>query len=209
MNCPACGVDVSKGQATCEACGSRTSTIAQFPVSIPAPATDDVATSSFEPGGMFADRYTIIECAGEGGMGVVYKTIDRKLESQVALKLIQPTLCLMQNSIERFRREVRITRQLTHPNICRVHDIGEYDGLLYLTMEWVDGETLQRLLRQTGMLTEGRALQIAARIADAVGAAHDIGVVHDELWWLNLSQNIPHHETNRNFPAVTFQLHGV
>ncbi len=135
----------------------------------------------FPTGETFADRYTIIERIGAGGMGVVYKAIDTMLDSQVALKLIQPALAQFPGFIERFRREVRVTRQITHPNICRFHDIGDSDGVLYVSMEWIEGETLRQLLEQTGMLREGRALEIAEKIALALEAAHDKGIVHRDL----------------------------
>jgi tetratricopeptide (TPR) repeat protein len=135
----------------------------------------------FEPGLTFAGRFTIIERIGAGGMGVVYKAIDTALDSLVALKLIQPALARSPTLAKRFRREVRLTRQITHPNICRVHDIGESDGVLFLSMEWIEGETLQRLLRQTGTLREARALQIAEKIALALEAAHAKDVIHRDL----------------------------
>jgi serine/threonine protein kinase/thioredoxin-like negative regulator of GroEL len=135
----------------------------------------------FPPGTIFAERFTIIERVGQGGMGVVYKAIDNALDIEVALKLIQPALAETPHFVEWFRREVRLTRRITHPNICRVHDLGEWDGILYLSMEWIDGETLQQLLKQTGTLRDGRALEIAGKVALALEAAHAKGIVHRDL----------------------------
>ncbi len=135
----------------------------------------------FSPGQTFADRFTVIERVAEGGMGVVYKAIDTALDTVVALKLIQPALVGNAPLVERFRREVRVTRRLAHPNVCRVFDIGSHNGVLFLSMEWVEGETLQHLLRQAGTLREGKALEIAERIARALSAAHEAGVVHRDL----------------------------
>jgi len=83
-------------------------------------------------------------------MGIVYKALDTTLEQEVALKLIQPALSRIPEFIERFKREVRLTREISHPNIRRVQDIGEAGGTLYLTMAWIAGETLRQLLRRAG-----------------------------------------------------------
>ncbi|MCP3980867.1 MAG: protein kinase [bacterium] len=139
------------------------------------------AQINFFPGHIFADRFTIIERIGAGGMGVVYKAIDTALNCDVALKLIQPVLAGNASYARRFRDEVRITRQITHPNIGRVHDIGLADGVLYLSMEWIQGETLQALLRQAVTLKESRALEFTEKIAMALEAAHARGVVHRDL----------------------------
>src|SRR5574341_424442 len=101
------------------------------------------ARSEFRPGSNFTDRFTIIERIGSGGMGVVYKAIDKILRQEVALKLIQPALARIPAYVERFKREVRVTRQISHPNVCRVHDLGDHGGILYLSMEWIHGETLR------------------------------------------------------------------
>ena len=133
----------------------------------------------------FANRYTIIERIGSGGMGVVYKAIDTMLDGEVALKLMQPALAQMPAFIERFRREVRITRQIAHPNICRFHDIGEFDAVLYVSMEWIEGETLRQLLEQTGTLRDARRacgaqsidrfLEVTGRLLEGLLALHHAG----------------------------------
>jgi serine/threonine-protein kinase len=133
------------------------------------------------PGDGFAGRYTIVEKTGQGGMGIVYKAIDTALEQTVALKLIQPWLARSPAFVERFKNEVRLTRQIAHPNVCRVHDLGESDGILYLSMEWIEGETLRQLLHQARVLEEDRALEIAEKIAGALGATHTKGIIHRDL----------------------------
>jgi tetratricopeptide (TPR) repeat protein/predicted Ser/Thr protein kinase len=135
----------------------------------------------FAPGTVFAGRFTIIEQVGAGGMGVVYKAIDGTLHQEVALKLLRPDLASLFPYVERFKREVRVARQLSHPNVCRVYDLGECDGVLFLSMEWVRGETLRDLLARAGKLDEGRALEIAEKIARGLHAAHERGVVHRDL----------------------------
>jgi tetratricopeptide (TPR) repeat protein/predicted Ser/Thr protein kinase len=135
----------------------------------------------FLPGQTFAGRFTIIERIAVGGMGVVYKAIDTELDSTVALKLIQPALAQQSSFVDRLRREARVTRQLTHPNVCRVHDLGNAEGVFYLSMEFIEGETLQQLLRQTGTFNPSRAVEIASKIAVALEAAHERGIVHRDL----------------------------
>jgi len=178
--CPRCSRQVVGDYKLCPDCGTNLSvTVAIDPQELPDSGSE--GKIDFEPGLTFAGRFTIIERIGAGGMGVVYKAIDTALDSLVALKLIQPALAQSPTLAKRFRREVRLTRLITHPNICRVHDIAESGGVLFLSMEWIEGETLQRLLRQTGTLREARALQIAEKIALALEAAHSKDVIHRDL----------------------------
>jgi len=134
------------------------------------------------PGEVFAKRYRILEKAGSGGMGVVYRALDETLNEPVALKLLRPELIHAPQFTERFKREVRLTRQLRHANVCRVFDIGEEEGKLFLSMAWVSGETLRNHLdRARGRLRRDQALWIAERIARALAAVHAEGVVHRDL----------------------------
>ncbi len=114
-------------------------------------------------------------------MGVVYKAIDTTLGQDIALKLIRADRSASPAYLERFRREVRLTRLVTHPNVCRVHDLGESAGLLFLSMEWIPGETLRQLLRKAHVLDEDRALDIAEQAARALEAAHGRGILHRDL----------------------------
>jgi tetratricopeptide (TPR) repeat protein len=163
----------------CPSCGAHIGPTAAVPP--PQPNRRQGRAIDLQPGQTFADRFTIIERVSGGGMGVVYKAIDNTLGGVVALKLIRPELAQIPSFAERFRREVRLTRQITHPNVCRVHDIDEQDGVSFLSMEWIDGETLDRFIRQAGPLREARALQIAQKIALALQAAHEAGVIHRDL----------------------------
>ena len=114
-------------------------------------------------------------------MGVVYKAIDNSLDQVVALKLIQPGLAQSPAFVQRFKQEVRLTRQVAHANVCRVHDLGEGDGLLFLSMEWIDGVTLRRLLQQAALLEPARALEFTRKILEGLEAAHARGIVHRDL----------------------------
>jgi len=135
----------------------------------------------FTPGELLAHRYRIVELVGRGGMGEVYHADDLTLEQPVALKFLPKEFSRDEERIKRFRREVRIARQIAHPNVCRVYDIGEVSGLHFLTMEYIDGENLGSLLRRIGRLPQDKAIDIARQLASGLAAALDKGVLHRDL----------------------------
>jgi serine/threonine-protein kinase len=130
---------------------------------------------------VLAGRYRIIGLIGRGGMGEVYRADDLKLGQPVALKFLPPKLAEDPVRRERFFAEARIARQLSHPNICRVYDIGEIDGRHFLSMEYIDGEDLASLLKRIGYLSNEKALDIARQLAAGLAAAHERGVLHRDL----------------------------
>src|SRR5512136_247296 len=144
-------------------------------------SSDTIPAGGFTPGTVLADRYRIIGLLGRGGMGEVYRADDLKLGQPVALKFLPPKLAEDPVRRERFFAEVRITRQLSHPNICRVYDIGEIDGRHFLSMEFIDGEDLASLIKRIGHLTNEKALDIARQIVAGLAAAHERGVLHRDL----------------------------
>jgi hypothetical protein len=135
----------------------------------------------FPPGTLLAQRYRIVSLLGRGGMGEVYRANDLLLAQTVALKFLPAAATANESALSRFRNEVRTARQVSHPNVCRVYDIGEAEGLTYLTMEYVDGEDLASLLRRIGKLPQDKALEIARKLCAGLAAAHDKGVVHRDL----------------------------
>ena len=159
---------------------SQTATVVIPPAqSHPAPSTPD--EGRFVPGTLVAGRYRIISLLGRGGMGEVYRATDLTLSQPVALKFLPDSGPDHQRSLERFHSEVRIARQVSHPNVCRVYDVGEADGMPYISMEYVDGEDLASLLQRIGRLPADKALEIARKICAGVAAAHDKGVIHRDL----------------------------
>src|SRR5208337_3942373 len=134
----------------------------------------------FAPGALVAGRYRIIALLGRGGMGEVYRADDLSLGQQVALKFL-PQSVTDEHTLERFRNEVRIARRISHPNVCRVFDIGQADELTFLSMEYIDGEDLGSLLRRIGRLPGDKAAEIARKVCAGVAAAHDKGVLHRDL----------------------------
>ena len=135
----------------------------------------------FEAGTVLNQRYRIASILGRGGMGVVYRADDLRLGQPVALKFIQAPLARDPMRLARLHEEVRIARQVSHPNVCRVYDIGECDGRMFLSMEYVDGEDLAASLRRIGRPSEDRAIAIARQLCAALAAAHERGVVHRDL----------------------------
>ena len=135
----------------------------------------------FPPGTVLAQRYRIVSLLGRGGMGEVYRANDLLLAQTVALKFLPVRATSDESTLARFRNEVRIARQISHPNVCRVYDIGEAEGSTYLSMEYVDGEDLASLLRRIGRLPQDKALEIARQLCSGLAAAHDKGVVHRDL----------------------------
>jgi len=129
---------------------------------------------------LIAGRYRIISLLGRGGMGEVYRADDLSLGQAVALKFL-PEAATDERTLERFRNEVRIARRISHPNVCRVYDIGQSDKQVFLSMEYIDGEDLSSLLRRIGRLPSDKALEIARKLCAGLAAAHDKGVLHRDL----------------------------
>jgi serine/threonine-protein kinase len=144
-------------------------------------SSDDISHGRFAPGAILADRYRIIGLLGRGGMGEVYRADDLKLGQPVALKFLPPELARDATRLARFHSEVRLSRQISHPNVCRVYDVGEVEAYTFLSMEYVDGEDLSSLLRRIGRLPEDKATEVARQLCAGVAAAHARGVLHRDL----------------------------
>ncbi|HEX5707405.1 MAG TPA: serine/threonine-protein kinase [Pyrinomonadaceae bacterium] len=140
-----------------------------------------IDNARFVPGTILAERYRIVGLLGRGGMGEVYRAEDLKLEQPVALKLLPDALSSDGVALARFHREVRIARQISHRNVCRVYDIGEAEGLHFLSMEYIRGEELSSVIKRFGRLPADKAADIARQICAGLAAAHDAGVLHREL----------------------------
>jgi serine/threonine-protein kinase len=132
-------------------------------------------------GSTFAGRYQIIEELGTGGMGKVYKIVDKKIKEKVALKLLKPEISTDKKTIERFSNELKLARKISHRNICRMYDLGEEEGNHYITMEYVPGEDLKSTIIRVGQLSVAKTLFIAKQVCDGLAEAHKLGVVHRDL----------------------------
>ncbi len=134
-----------------------------------------------EKGQVFAGRYEIEKHIGEGGMGAVYRAHDREVDETIALKLLLGRSSHGSEVVERFRREVRLARRVTHRNVARTYDLGEHEGLRFLTMEYIRGESLRQVLHRKRQLTSGCASALAVEIFAGLSAAHEAGIVHRDL----------------------------
>jgi Protein kinase domain len=135
----------------------------------------------FAPGAIIGGRYRVVALLGRGGMGEVYRADDLTLDQPVALKFLPASAIADPARLARFHNELRLARQVSHKNVCRVYDLGEADGHRFLTMEYVDGEDLGTLLRRIGRIPHDKAVQIARQLCAGIAAAHDRGVLHRDL----------------------------
>jgi serine/threonine protein kinase/Flp pilus assembly protein TadD len=141
------------------------------------------------PGMLLARRYEILEVLGEGGMGTVYKAKDRELDRLVALKIIRPELASNPDVLQRFKQEILLSSKVTHRNVVRIYDLGEAEGLKFITMEYVDGKDLRQKLKQEGRLGVNEALDIIVQVFNGLDAAHREGIIHRDLKPGNIMQD--------------------
>jgi len=141
---------------------------------------------SLPTGQLFAGRFEVLDEIGSGGMGMVYRALDRELGDQVAIKTLRPELLQDPSLVERFKSEIRLARHISSKHVVRTHDIGERDGVYYLTMEYVEGITVRELLDTRGRLGVAPTLAIASQLAQSLVAAHEQGVIHRDIKPQNL-----------------------
>ncbi len=173
MKCPKCQVENTDTAEFCSHCASplQASLTRTLETPIQAPAS----------GVLFAGRYEIISELGRGGMGKVYRAEDKKINEEVALKLIRPEIASDKTTLQRFSNELKLARKISHRNVCRMYELMEDRGIHFITMEFVPGQDLKGLLRQTGPLKAARSVPIARQICEGLAEAHRLGVVHRDL----------------------------
>jgi hypothetical protein len=190
VTCSGCGAVSSDNVGFCSSCGRAIAILegptlepgrpAAVPTASP-PSSHSHRSGGFSPGTVLIERYRIVALLGRGGMGEVYRAEDLKLGNVVALKFLPASLQNDVAALAGFHAEVRNARQVSHPNVCRVYDIGEVNGQHFLTMEYIDGEDLASLLRRIGRLPADKALETAHQICAGLAAAHDCGLLHRDL----------------------------
>ncbi|HKV63681.1 MAG TPA: protein kinase [Candidatus Acidoferrum sp.] len=190
MDCPVCSHTNAEELVQCEKCSTP------LPIndqtlgpdlrggwSVPADSVvvSTAALKPLTPGTILGARYEIIRLLGQGGMGAVYQARDQELERQVALKVIRADMAANPELLRRFKQELILARQITHKNVIRIFDLGQADGFKFITMEYIEGEDLQALLKQRKKLEPADAAKIIAQVCRALEVAHAEGVVHRDL----------------------------
>ena len=179
MKCTKCDFDNTKTSRFCSNCGS--------PLLEDSPTQESETKTLYTPmkrlirGRVFGQRYEVIEELGEGGMGIVYKVFDRKIDEKVALKVLAPEIAGDERTIERFRNELKLARKISHRNVCRMYDLSEEEKTQFITMEYVPGENLKNLIKRIGQLSKTKAVSIAKQVCEGLVEAHRLGVVHRDL----------------------------
>jgi len=189
MVCPQCSYKNPDTSAHCEKCATplplSDQTLATGAQGWSVPVGDAVVSSTalahLPPGTVIAKRYEIIRLLGQGGMGAVYQAHDGELERQVALKVIRGDMSSNPEILKRFKQELILARQITHKNVIRIFDLGQAEGIKFITMEYIEGEDLQSMLRRKKKLEPAEAANIMAQVCRALDAAHSEGVIHRDL----------------------------
>jgi serine/threonine protein kinase/tetratricopeptide (TPR) repeat protein len=201
MECPQCHTVNPPAAARCSKCGTpfdfdgatmAAGTAALTPPSevgkswskAPVtPTTGGLAATgtSLAPGTVLGTRYEILQLLGQGGMGAVYKARDREVDRFIALKVIRPELAVNPEILHRFKQELILARQVTHKNVIRIFDLGEADGIKFITMEFIEGQDLKNVVTEQGKLSTEESVRVMEQVCMALEAAHAEGVVHRDL----------------------------
>jgi serine/threonine protein kinase/predicted esterase len=181
--CPHCHSENPEDSSFCRKCGSRLPLAGDVMVSFT--KTLESATKLAPKGSTFAGKYRILEEIGHGGMGVVYKAEDIKLKRSVALKFLPPELALHSEARERFIREAQAAAALDHPHICTIHEVEEAEGITYIAMAFIEGQTLRQKIAEHP-LEIGEAVDVAAQVAEGLAEAHQKGIIHRDIKSANI-----------------------
>lgn len=147
----------------------------------PTAPTAVIVSIDLSPGTLFHGRYEIQGPLGRGGMGMVYRAHDKTLDETVAIKVLRPDFAQDPAMAARFRSEIKLARKVRHRNVCAIHDYGEEKGLLYISMELVEGVDLKRVLKERGALPFEEAFDVAIQVAEGLQAVHEAGIIHRDL----------------------------
>ena len=179
MKCPKCHFENPPDSNYCSKCAT------QLPLSeetaVPHTKTLETPVKELTRGTTFAERYEFIEELGIGGMGRVCKVFDRKINEDVAIKILKPEISEDEKTIKRFSNELKFTRKIVHKNVCRMYDLNDEKGTQYITMEYVPGEDLKSTIVRVGQLSVGKAISVAKQVSEGLTEAHHLGVVHRDL----------------------------
>lgn len=172
MICPTCASENPTGVGVCISCGHKLG-----------------SSVALKPGSVIASRYELQGLLGKGGMGMVFKAHDRMLDETVAIKVLRADIPITNEMAQRFRAEIKLARRVAHKNVCRIHEYGEDAGLRYISMGFVDGTDLKRILREQGPFRQDQAFDIALTVAEAIAAIHEEGIIHRDLKTANVMRD--------------------
>jgi serine/threonine-protein kinase len=170
MKCPGCDHEVEASADSCFNCGHSFRS----------------QTTALKKGSLIAGRYEILAPLGKGGMGMVYKARDHKLEEVVAIKVLRHEVASDADMERRFRTEIKLARRVRHRNVCGIHEYGEDGGLRYIAMEYVEGTDLRKILSERGALPLDQAFEVCIRVSEGLQAIHEAGIIHRDLKTANL-----------------------
>ena len=174
IECPKCQTQNPDSQKFCGECATP------LEADVVQTKTIETPIEELTTGSTFAERYQIIEELGKGGMGRVYKVLDKETNERIALKLIKPEIATDKKTIERFRNELTTARKIGQRNVCQMYDLNKDKGSFYITMEFVSGEDLKSLIRRV-KVDIGTSTKIAKQVCEGLSEAHRLGVVHRDL----------------------------
>jgi tetratricopeptide (TPR) repeat protein len=186
MKCLKCHFENTDTARYCSNCAAPLGSSEGIEITETLEAPKEALTS----GSTFARRYEIVEELGKGGMGRVYRAFDNKVEEEIALKLLKPEIAHNKKTIKRFRNELKLARKITHKNVCRMFDFHEEEKTPFITMEYVQGESLKAFIQKQGILPEEKTINIAQQICLGLSEAHQIGVVHRDLKPQNIMMDL-------------------
>jgi len=179
MKCPQCQFENPPGTNFCGKCAAPLPSPEKIPTS--RTKTLEIHIRELTEGSIFAGRYEVIEELGSGGMGRVYHVLDKEVKEEVALKLLRPEISCDEDTIERFRNELKFARKISHRNVCRMYDFNKEEETQYITMEYVPGEDLKNTIRGQKKLNTEKAILIARQVCEGLAEAHRLGVIHRDL----------------------------
>ena len=179
IKCPKCNFNNPDDTLYCGKCAAPLKPSEEIPDS--PTKTLETPIESLKRGTTFAERYDLIEELGIGGMGKVYKAFDKKIEEEIALKILRPDIAGDEKTLSRFSNELKIARKIIHKNVGRMYDLSEAEGTHFITMEYIPGEDLKSFIKRSGQLTVGKALSIARQVCEGLAEAHEMGTIHRDL----------------------------
>ena len=177
IKCPKCQFENPDDTIYCGKCTSPLRPLEE----ISATKTFETPAAGLTSGTTFATRYEVIEEVGTGGMGRVYKALDKEINEEVAIKLLKPEIASDETTVERFRNELKFARKIAHKNVCKMYHLGKEQETPFITMEYVPGEDLKSFIKRKGKLSDDEALSIAKQVCEGLVEAHRLGVVHRDL----------------------------